>query len=92
MATKLCSLPEWVDKRTATIYVAPNRAQAKVAIEELFAPHVKASINGRKITRDEIDQLLLAMRPNEEGALGFFWTDMVGTSKDPSNRVCTKSS
>ncbi|KAF8824044.1 hypothetical protein HHX47_DHR9000449 [Lentinula edodes] len=86
MATKLCSLPEWVDKRTATIYVAPNRAQAKVAIEELFAPHVKASINGRKITRDEIDQLLLAMRPNEEGALGFFWTDMVGTSKDPSNR------
>ncbi|KAJ3735270.1 hypothetical protein DFJ43DRAFT_38596, partial [Lentinula guzmanii] len=68
VSEELCSLSEWAQKRTAAIYVAPNKAQAKKAIEDLFAPHVKASINGRNITREEIDQLLLGMRPAEEGA------------------------
>ncbi|KAJ3988224.1 hypothetical protein F5890DRAFT_1493092 [Lentinula detonsa] len=86
MVSEVCSLSEWAQKRTAAIYVAPNKAQAKKAIEDLFAPHVKASINGRNITREEIDQLLLGMRPAEEGALEFFWTDVVATPKDPSQR------
>ncbi|GAW02726.1 hypothetical protein LENED_004394 [Lentinula edodes] len=26
------------------------------------------------------------MRPTEEGALGFYWTDLVGVPRDPSHR------
>ncbi|KAJ4485362.1 hypothetical protein J3R30DRAFT_1347524 [Lentinula aciculospora] len=87
MTSTLPSIAEWADKRTAAVYTAKSKTLAKVAIEELFAPHVKASINGRNITREEIDQLLLGMRPTEEGALGFYWTDLVGAPKDPSQRV-----
>ncbi|KAJ3988223.1 hypothetical protein F5890DRAFT_1562791 [Lentinula detonsa] len=86
MSTNLSPIAEWAEKRTAAVYTAKSKALAKIAIEELFAPHVKASINGRKITRDEVDQLLLGMRPNEEGALGFYWTDIVGAPRDPSHR------
>ncbi|KAJ4485363.1 hypothetical protein J3R30DRAFT_3696703 [Lentinula aciculospora] len=86
MTSRLCSLSEWADKRTAAIYIAKSKTEAKLAIEDLFAPHVKASINGRNITREEIDQLLLGMRPTEEGALGFYWTDVVGAPRDPSQR------
>ncbi|KAF8824045.1 hypothetical protein HHX47_DHR9000548 [Lentinula edodes] len=88
MSTELSSITEWADKRTAAVYTAKSKTLAKLAVEELFAPHVKASINGRKISRDEIDQLLLDMRPTEEGALGFYWTDLVGVPRDPSHRVC----
>ncbi|KAJ3770348.1 hypothetical protein FB446DRAFT_790563 [Lentinula raphanica] len=86
MSAKLSTITEWADRRTAAVYTAKSKALAKDAIQELFAPHVKASINGRKITRDEIDQLLLDMRPTEEGPLGFYWTDLVGTPRDPSHR------
>ncbi|KAJ3922650.1 hypothetical protein F5877DRAFT_33324 [Lentinula edodes] len=86
MSTELSSITEWADKRTAAVYTAKSKTLAKLAVEELFAPHVKASINGRKISRDEIDQLLLDMRPTEEGALGFYWTDLVGVPRDPSHR------
>ncbi|KAJ3829275.1 hypothetical protein EV361DRAFT_959987 [Lentinula raphanica] len=85
-ASGLCSLSDWVQNRTSAIYVAPNKTESKKAIAELFAPHVKASINGRSITRQEIDELLLVMRPAEEGALGFYWTDLVATPKDSSER------
>ncbi|KAJ3757270.1 hypothetical protein EV360DRAFT_84182 [Lentinula raphanica] len=86
MSAKLSTITEWADRRTAAVYTAKSKALAKDAIQELFAPHVTASINGRKITRDEIDQLLLDMRPTEEGPLGFYWTDLVGTPRDPSHR------
>lgn len=88
MSAELSSITEWADKRTAAVYTAKSKTLAKLAVEELFAPHVKASINGRKISREEIDQLLLDMRPTEEGALGFYWTDLVGAPRDPSHRVC----
>ncbi|KIK52684.1 hypothetical protein GYMLUDRAFT_88644 [Collybiopsis luxurians FD-317 M1] len=79
----LSSIAEWTDERVAEIYLARSTAKAKQAIEDLFSPHVKASLNGRSITRAQIDQLLLGMRSTEEGDLGFYWTDLVDVSGDP---------
>ncbi|KIK66097.1 hypothetical protein GYMLUDRAFT_55952 [Collybiopsis luxurians FD-317 M1] len=83
---KLCSISEWADKRTAAIYLSDSKTKAKQAIEDIFAPHVRASLNGKPITREQIDLLLLGMRSSEEGSLGFWWTDRVATAVDPATQ------
>ncbi|KIK55518.1 hypothetical protein GYMLUDRAFT_1017843 [Collybiopsis luxurians FD-317 M1] len=81
-ALQLSNLGEWAVERTNEIYFAKSMAEAKQAIEKFFAPHVKATVNGRPVSRDDIDTILLGMRPTEEGNLGFFWTDLVYAARD----------
>lgn len=87
---QLSSISEWADRKTAAVYLVDSKKKAQAAIDDMFAPNVKATINGRVIDKKEIDMLLLAMRPSEEGALGFYWTDFVGAPRDSSNRVSVR--
>jgi hypothetical protein len=85
---KLSSLSEWSVQHIRDIFEARTDEQSLRSIDATFSDSVNASINGGMLSREGINQLVLAMRKGSTGELKVHWQQAVEVPRDPStNRV-----
>ncbi|KAF8643243.1 hypothetical protein AX16_009132 [Volvariella volvacea WC 439] len=82
-STNLCSLSEWSIQHIRDIFEAPSDESALRAISSTFSEDLHASVNGSSLSRDGINQLVLAMRKGSSG-LKVHWQQAVEVPQDPS--------
>jgi len=87
-------MTEWSAQHIRDIFEAPSDDEALRSISNTFSEGVDAMLNGKPLTREGIDQLVLAMRKSAcRDGLKVRWKETVEVPRDPStNRVGTLSS
>jgi len=81
---KLSSLSEWSVQHIRDIFEARTDEQSLRSIDATFSDSVNASINGGMLSREGINQLVLAMRKGSTGELKVHWQQAVEVPRDPS--------
>lgn len=85
---QLCSLSEWSVRHIRDVFEARSDEQSLRAISTTFSDNVNASVNGAPLSREGINQLVLAMRRSSPGGLKVHWQQAVEAPLDPAtNRV-----
>ncbi|KAG5647008.1 hypothetical protein DXG03_001733 [Asterophora parasitica] len=80
----LCSLSDWSARHIRDVFEAPTDALSLRAISATFADNVHASINGAPLSREGINQLVLAMRKSSPSGLTVHWQQAVEAPSDPA--------
>lgn len=83
----LSSLTSWSQEHIAAIFEAPTEQGSLKALQETFSPSVKASINGKPLTYDDIERMVLEMRKEAPNGLKVHWLQTVEASYDQNNLV-----
>jgi hypothetical protein len=87
-ATKLCSLSDWSVRHIRDVFEAHSEEKCLRAIASTFSDGVNASINGKPLSREGINQLVLAMRRSSAGGLKVHWQQAMEVPRDAAtNRV-----
>ena len=88
VSTTLCSLSEWSTQHIRDVFEARSEERCLRAIASTFSDSVKANINDMPLSREGINQLVLAMRRSSESGLKVHWQKAIEVPRDPTtNRV-----
>ncbi|TFK36660.1 hypothetical protein BDQ12DRAFT_653972 [Crucibulum laeve] len=82
-SVRLAGLADWSRQHIRDIFEAPTEEQALKAISSTFSADINASINGSPIKKEDIKNLVLAMRRSSAGGLKVQWQQAVEVPKDP---------
>ncbi|KAF9456750.1 hypothetical protein BDZ94DRAFT_1274861 [Collybia nuda] len=82
--SNLCSLSEWSIQHIRNVFEARSDEQSLRAIAATFSEDVSATVNGVPLSREGIDQLVLAMRRGSSGGLRVQWQQAIGAPWDPA--------
>lgn len=86
--SNLCSLSEWSIQHIRDVFEARSDEQSLRAITATFSDNVSATVNGAPLSREGINQLVLAMRRGSAGGLRVQWQQAVEVPRNPAtNRV-----
>ncbi|KAF8071815.1 hypothetical protein FPV67DRAFT_1447297 [Lyophyllum atratum] len=80
----LCSLSDWSVRHIRDVFEAPTDEQSLRAISATFADNINASVNGAPLSREGINQLVLAMRRSSAHGLTVHWEQAVEAPSDPA--------
>lgn len=87
-STVLCTLSEWSVGHIRDVFEARSEEKCLRAIAATFSDGVNASINGMPLSREGINQLVLAMRRSSESGLKVYWQKAIEVPRDAAtNRV-----
>ncbi|KAG6821312.1 hypothetical protein H0H93_000173 [Arthromyces matolae] len=78
----LCSLSDWSKRHIRDVFEAPTDEQSLRAISETFSEDVDATVNGAPLTREGIQEVVLAMRRSSPRGLKVEWLQAVEASLD----------
>ncbi|KZT29680.1 hypothetical protein NEOLEDRAFT_1127448 [Neolentinus lepideus HHB14362 ss-1] len=82
----LSTLTDWSKQHISALFEIGNDSDALKAIEETFSPDVVVMLNGTRLDRDGVKQLVLALRRAAPKGLKVDWQVVVDVPKDASNR------
>ena len=80
--TNLCSLSEWSVRHIRDVFEADSEEKCLRAISSTFSDGVKASINDAPLSREGINQLVLAMWRNSSSGLKVHWHQAMEVPRD----------
>lgn len=87
-ASNLCSLSDWSIHHIRDVFEARTDEQSLRAISTTFSDDVDATVNGAPLSREGINQMVLAMRRGSTGGLRVQWQQATDIPRDPAtNRV-----
>ncbi|KAL0953259.1 hypothetical protein HGRIS_004509 [Hohenbuehelia grisea] len=81
---QLSSLSEWSAQHIRDVFEAPSDDAAIRAVENTFSEDLEATINGQPLKRDNIKQLVIAMRQDAPSGLKVHWHRAVEVPREPS--------
>jgi hypothetical protein len=84
----LCSLSEWSVRHIRDVFESRSDETSLRAISATFSDKVSATVNGAPLSREGINQMVLAMRRSSPGGLRVQWQQALEAPRDPTtNRV-----
>lgn len=86
--TRLSSLSDWSIHHIRDVFEAPTDEESLRSIAATFSDDVTATLNGAPLSREGINQLVLAMMRGSSHGLRVVWQQAVEVPRDPfTNRV-----
>ena len=86
-AIELSSLTKWSQEHVRAIFESSSSEESIQALEETFSSDLKATVNGKRVGRQEIKRSVLSMRGESSGGLRVEWKETVEVLQDTYNRV-----
>lgn len=83
----LCSLSRWSEQHIKRVFESSTDAESLRAIKSTFAENLSATLNGTPLRRDDIINVVLAMRRSSKKGLKVHWHRMAEVPRDASCRV-----
>lgn len=85
------SIYEWSINHIKTVFEAKTEESCVLAIDETFSHGIEATVNGKPLSRMELQRFVLSMVKLSGFRLNVQWQNAVEVPRDSSNRVCNPS-
>ena len=83
----LSSIYEWSIDHIKHVFEAKTEEDSLEAIDDTFSHHIEIIMNGKELSRGELQKFVLAMVKSSGFRLGVSWQNAVEVPRDDSNRV-----
>lgn len=83
----LPSIYAWSIDHIKHVFEAKSEEDCLEAIEDTFSHHIEIAINGKELSRGELQKFVLVMVKSSGFRLNVSWQNAVEVPRDESNRV-----
>ncbi|KAI0077777.1 hypothetical protein K474DRAFT_1661188 [Panus rudis PR-1116 ss-1] len=80
------SIYSWSIDHIKAVFEAKSEDECLRAIEETFSHHIDVSVNGKELSRPELQKFVLTMVKTSGYRLSVAWQNALEVPRDPSNR------